>query len=482
MTTSHVATALSTPCPQVPQASALQRLRCFLHEHETRSAALGEFADFEQMLGDVFAAAQREVTAQEMARHDVNVPVVLIDGVKHHRRLREPNTYMTRTGEVTVTRTLYSTREDGARCQVPMELKCGIIAGFFTPDAGRIAALMHAHLTPGEAAGLFQQLGGMKPSRSTLDRLPKVLSEQWERMRPEFEAALDQAIEIPDQAVSVAVSLDGVMAPMRDGDRVAKREASKQKGKMPSGPAGFQEVGCATLSFFDVDGERLSTLQMARMPESKKLTLKETMGRTLHHILALRPSLTLVKVADGAKDNWAWLEGKSLPKGESVVDFYHVAEHLAKALALVYGESTEEFSRHFKPIRHKLRHEPDGAERVIRALQRLVKLHPKKAALRTELNYFRTNRHRMRYQAIAARKLPIGSGIVEAACKTLVTQRLKRSGMRWRPLGGQATLTLRALVLSNQFDLAWPMLAAQWTGIVDVVDNVIPWPQRAVAG
>src|SRR5207244_8789300 len=74
------------------------------------------------------------------------------------------------------------------------------------------------------------------------------------------------------------------------------------------------------------------------------------------------------------------------------------------------------------------------------------------------LSYFREHRHRMRYGALRAQHLPIGSGVVEAACKTLVSQRLKRSGMRWRTAGGQAILTFRALCQSERFERAWPLL------------------------
>lgn len=111
----------------------------------------------------------------------------------------------------------------------------------------------------------------------------------------------------------------------------------------------------------------------------------------------------------------------------------------------------------------------------------LNKLHPRKEVLAKVLAYFRANRHRMRYAQIAARHLTIGSGVVEAACKTLVTQRLKRSGMRWRQPGGQAALTLRALVRSGQFELAWTKLAAEWRQPVEVQGTVIPFPGR-VAG
>ena len=88
----------------------------------------------------------------------------------------------------------------------------------------------------------------MTPSQSTLDRLPKALSGSWETHRPRCEATRRHQETIPAEAVAMAVSLDGGMAPMQDGARHAKRQHARAQGQSPSGPAGYQEVGCATVS------------------------------------------------------------------------------------------------------------------------------------------------------------------------------------------------------------------------------------------
>jgi hypothetical protein len=88
----------------------------------------------------------------------------------------------------------------------------------------------------------------MTPSKSTLERLPKALRVHWEAPRPQCEATLRHQEAIPPEAVAMAVSLDGVMAPRKDGQRQAKRTHARAMGKSPSGPAGSQEVGCATVS------------------------------------------------------------------------------------------------------------------------------------------------------------------------------------------------------------------------------------------
>ena len=122
----------------------------------------------------------------------------------------------------------------------------------------------------------------------------------------------------------------------------------------------------------------------------------------------------------------------------------------------------------------------DGVEKVIRALCHLRDTHPRKRKLSTELAYFRRHRHRMRYAQAQAQNLPIGSGVVEAACKTLATQRMKRSGMRWRQAGGQAILTLRALHQSERFARAWKLLSRTYQRTVEIPENVVLFPKRTV--
>ena len=220
-------------------------------------------------------------------------------------------------------------------------------------------------------------------------------------------------------------------------------------------------MGCGTLSFYDAEGERLSTVRLARMPEKHKATLKDTLSQELAAVLGQRPDLTLVKLADGAKDNWSYL-GAILPQGIEIIDFYHACEHLKAAFDAAYGENGSRSKAQFEKYRHLLRDEGDGVEKVIRALAHLRDAHPRKRKLSTELAYFRRYRYRMRYAKAQAQNLPIGSGVVEAACKTLATERMKRSGMRWRQAGGQAILTLRALHQSERFARGWKLLSSTY--------------------
>ena len=455
---------------------AMDQLHDFLHRRRAASTPVADFDHFEQDLHRLFMAAEREALGHELARFDLEVPQVEVDGERYDRVLRCETTYNSAAGPVRVARSLYR-HPGGGRAICPLELRAGMIEGYWTPLAAKQATWAVAHLTPKESEELFDLLGNMTPSKSTLDRLPKDLSGHWEAKRPHFETTLRQQETIPEEATSRAVSLDGVMAPMKDGNRRAKRHDALAKGMSPSGPAGYQEVGCATVSYYDRVGERLVTRRLARMPETNKATLKRQLTAEVMGALIQRPDLRVVKVADGTADNWTYLSA-TLPVGEEVLDFYHAVDHLSDALSAAYGEGTPKYQERLATLRAVLRDAPQGVDRVIEALGRLRSRYPRRQAIHKAMAYFREHRHRMRYSDLRAQLLPIGSGVVEAACKTLVSQRLKRSGMRWRKPGGQAILTFRALCQSERFERAWPLLVETYKQTVTLPRKVIALSQH----
>jgi len=469
-----------TPKPKTTSTvnKALETLRTALETLSERQLAATDFEQFEREMHALFVHAERDVLAQELMCLDVDLPYLLIGGVKHHRVLRSAGRYTSAAGTIRVLRTLYRSR--GNKAIVPLELRAGMIDGHWTPLAARQGAWTVAHLTPKEGEALFQQMGNMQPSKSSLDRLPKVLSEHWEARREVFDETLRTQEIVPSEAVTLTVSLDGVMVPMKDGARQAKRMDSRTQGKRSRGPAGYKEAGCGSLSFHDAEGKRLSTIRLARMPESKKATLKSQLTAEIEAVLTQRPALRLVKVADGAKDNWTYLS-EALPDGTELVDYFHAAQHLKAAYDAAYGEHTSQADAQFQKYRLILRDEQDGVEKVIRSLLHLHNKHPRRKSLKTELAYFRGHRARMRYAAAKAENLPIGSGVIEAACKTLASQRLKRSGMRWRHPGGQAILTFRAWVQSERFDRAWSLLSDTFRKTVTLPENVVPLPRQNAA-
>jgi hypothetical protein len=453
---------------------SLSKLRAILEDEGMRRRGPKEtFEAFEGRLHRQLQEVERELLAEDLGRSDVDAEGIVVEGTAYRRVLRAEETYMTAAGPVRVERALYKDRTDEAeRAVVPMELNAGIVGGFWTPMAARQAAWVVSQMTPQTAEELFTRVGNMTPSKSSLDRLPKLLSERWNDDRKSFEATLREAMTVPDEAVTVMASLDGVLAPMKDGDAAGKRTKTAARGQIAKGPAGYREVGCATLSFYDKEARCLAAVRMARMPEPHKASLKKALTAELEAALTKRPDLRLVKAADGANDNWTFLHG-DLPPGDEVVDFFHAAEHLSGALAAAYGDGSIAARRRFAELRHVLMEEEGGVEVVIRALVYLRDKHPRSERIATELGYFRKRRRRMRYAEMKAECLPIGTGLTEAACKTLVTQRLKQSGMRWGQEGGQAILNLRGWAQSERFDQAWALLAATFHAEITLLNDVV---------
>ncbi len=469
------------------QSPSLQRLGQFVRARAQQwTEGTPDFEQYERELHEHVMALERELVTAELAHYDVTAEQVEVEGVTYRHTLTSPETYLSAAGPVTVTRHLYRPAGRGSKSLCPLELRAGISGGYFTPRAARQAAFVTAQLTPGEGEALFAELEGMRPSRASLDRLPKVLSAHWEKHREQWEAALRTQETIPAEATVMAISVDGVMIPMKEGaaERTAKQA---EPGKHASGPTGHQEVGCGAVVLYGAEGERVETVRYGRMPESKKVTLQQQLQAEVASIVALRADLRRVHLADGAKDNWRLLneiaQTLNLPPQPcvNIVDFYHACEHLKKGCDAAWGESTPRGKAEFERLKTLLKEAEQGANQVIRALkyQRSRARGAKRQRLEAELTYFRNQRPHMDYAAYVRQGLPIASGVIEASCKTLVTQRMKRSGMAWKQPGGQGILTFRSLIQSGRWHAAWELLRADFCKEVVVHSTPVVSEMRA---
>jgi len=153
---------------------------------------------------------------------------------------------------------------------------------------------------------------------------------------------------------------------------------------------------------YGAEGDLLRVVQMARMPEEKKATLKAMLEAELGAVLKQRPSLRLVKLSRRRQGQLDVPLSQALPPGDEILDFYHAAEHLSASIGAAYGEGSIAARYQFDLKRHALRHEAKGVEVVIQHLAYLAKKHPGNARIETELQYFRSNRARMRYAKAAS--------------------------------------------------------------------------------
>ena len=214
--------------------------------------------------------------------------------------------------------------------------------------------------------------------------------------------------------------------------------------------------------------QRVDVRYAARMPETKMTTLVS--GLVDQTVRAMQQSCYdhLVVLADGRREIWRTVDEHSEFDGFiRILDFYHAAEHLSKAAEHLFGKASAKADRWFRSWRHKLRHEPGAVAGLIRSIsyhrRKLPRRSERYRQASTELGYFRNNRDKMDYAHYHAWGLIIASGPVEAAAKTIVGHRLKRSGMRWTRHGGQQILNLRVQVQSKRWDAFWNWYLEQTT-------------------
>lgn len=156
-------------------------------------------------------------------------------------------------------------------------------------------------------------------------------------------------------------------------------------------------------------------------------------------------------IADGS--HWLWnLADRHFAGAVKIVDFWHVCEHVGACATAFFGDGSEDGRAWSLAVCGQLR-----AGQVDAALEQVEALHPRSSRSRREakhelVTYLRNNRGRMDYPRYEALGLPIGSGEVEAQCKTLVQQRCKQSGMRWHRSGIEPLLRVRCAVRDGRYD------------------------------
>ncbi len=210
---------------------------------------------------------------------------------------------------------------------------------------------------------------------------------------------------------------------------------------------GYRETMCGTISFYNSDGERLHTIYSACAPEYGKKTFDSVLSMEIEQVKAIFPAVTYVGLADGAKDNWTYL----LKYVEvDILDFYHATEYLTKASVLLKkGEQAQK--QWADNACHDLKHQKNGARLIVRELKSWAKEmgNTEQETIWKTITYFENNLMRMNYPQYQKMGYPIGSGVTEAACKTVVKQRLSNSGMRWNLDNAQGMLITRALTSTN---------------------------------
>ncbi len=383
--------------------------------------------------------------------HDLPTQVVW-DHQTYKRRPKSPKRALDSLfGPLRLRRVRYEPVEAGEASLFPLEMALGIEAGRATAALAERAGHAAATLTQTGVRELLARCHGVHWSVKTLRKVTAGLSAGLAEHRETAQAAkLVEALQKATassgpHAPTVSVGRDGVMVPVR-------------------GRKDYAEAAAGTVSVLDRRGRRLYTAYLGRMPEKEQKTLSAQMTSLLLRLMMLwsaalprwlyvtdggyHPTMYFRQVlrkmchpVSGRRLHWEW-----------VIDFFHAAGYLTKLGEALYGTTRRGVAWAAK-TRHWLRHKAAGIQRVlysaaaVRARRQLSAAEEKKYT--KAWNYLQKRKRRMDYAGYKRRGLAVGSGVTEAACKTVFTQRLKQSGMRWHVDGGQVIVDLRILVLSR---------------------------------
>jgi hypothetical protein len=373
---------------------------------------------------------------------------------EYRRRPKSRNRIGTLFGEIALRRYVYEATEPGERGLFPLEMQLGIEAGLATPALAERVGQWSAEHEQGQVRRLLGHEHGVSWSVTSVRKVTAALRDGLESFREE--AQLAKLLELLEKADQSKGRHRPVLAAGRDGVHV------------PIRAEGYHEAATATIAVLDRCRQRLGTVYLGRMPESGQETLSAQLTALLTKVLTAwqargRQPPRLAYVTDGGdhpKKYYRrvlrrmadpWHAGRTLT-WQWIVDFWHATSYVHQAAEGLFGAGAQA-AKWFGKWRRWLRDRHQGVAQVVRSAMWHFN-HRKLTKAGSQLfwkgyRYLRKHARWMQYATYRRQGLPIGSGVTEAACKTVFAERLKRSGMTWSRTGGQVIVDLRILVLSG---------------------------------
>jgi len=368
-------------------------------------------------------------------------------------------------GKVTLWRRGYRfvQRDVNERTIFPLEMQLGLVGGATPALACEVArAMAEGGVSQQLVLARLRQQFGVHWGVQKLREVTRQVAETMEPNRRPHQAR--QIVEWLRQATESSGKTRPILAVGRDGITLADREHSDKYE--------FATTGTITVYGRGQQGKlgpRLGTVYLGYTPESGQATMTTELTELLLEILRLwdGPLPQLLYLTDSGDQETKYflntLKKMKHPRtGERlswqwIVDYYHAALRLTKLGEALFGAESHSYASAWARRMRKLLKKPNGPFRVLHAAAAEKARAGKLSAAREDVyrlayNYLRARTRHMQYHDYRQRGLPIGSGVTEAACKTVFTQRLKLSGARWSKPGAQVILDLRVILLSGIWD------------------------------
>jgi hypothetical protein len=338
---------------------------------------------------------------------------------------------------------------------IPKDRALDIVDTGFSPGVRRMMGQVGGKEAFEEGRKDLEVPAHVRVSTKAVERVSEAVGEQIEQQHQNQQEQIMSGKVVPfvgsAQVAKLYIAMDGSGVP------VVGRETEGRKGKDATGRAKTREakLGCVfTQTTVDERGYAIrdedSTTYVGAIEAAERF------GRRIY-AEAVRRGIgragQVIILGDGAK----WIRGiveEHFPGATQIVDLYHAREHLSKVAKLGYGATSRKSQSWIAARREEL--DEGDAEAVIAAMSALRPRDPEsRKEVQTEIEYFRGNAERMRYAKFRGEGLFVGSGVVEAGCKTIFGQRLKLSGMRWTVRGANAIIALRCCQLSARWEEFW---------------------------
>jgi hypothetical protein len=380
--------------------------------------------DTEEAIQQALNQAGILATGEALKQFDTDGSPLVLGTTRWTSKGQEPKTYQSPYGEVSVARHVYQTGEGGTTfCPLEREARIRLTS---TP---RFAMQISHKYGEGPADRVVRDLklnhgrsvapSFVQDTAAAVAAVVQAKEEQWHYVTPK--------LTVPIQTIGVGV--DGTcLLVVADGKRQAM-------------------VG--TISLYDREGERQHTIYVAATPEDGKATFYQRMSRELEHVQALYPQAHRTGVADGSADNWMFLRQYT---EDECIDCYHASAYLDWVAKAKHPRNPTARQAWLEERRHRLRHEPGYARKLLEEMEAIDVAGLDEtvvAELEQAQTYFRNHHEQMNYAEREAAKLPIGSGVTEAACKTIIKMRMCRGGAKWKEEGARAVLSLRTLIYTE---------------------------------
>jgi hypothetical protein len=375
-------------------------------------------------------------------------------GTWYRRRGKTPNRKVaTVFGTITLWRMLYQDIHGVEPSIFPLEVRLGLESGRATPALAERAARAAVTLPQDAVLAALRDGHGVRWSAASLRAVIAAVAAGMEVHCQEARA--DRLLSWLEQADRSAGTRKPVLAVGRDGLMLPIR-----------GQACYREGAAATVSVYDRKGRRLGTVYLGRMPEPGQGTLSGQLTALIEAVLRTwgGPPPRLAYITDGGTHQTRYyrrvLRRMSDPHHPGrrlqwrwVIDYYHACEYITKLSEALFSDAREGASWARK-MRRWLKEKPRGIYRVLHSAaalrrRRIIAAAAKREQYRAAYAYLRKRMRWLDYRGYRRDHLPIGSGVTEAACKTVFTQRLKQSGMTWKAESGQWIVDLRVIHLSG---------------------------------